>query len=241
MFRTWKELTSHHCSRRSISSSYRSEMNPYYEDFAQRRYNYSPNDDFDACRLVFLKGVLENPTNKTLVRNGRFIWCRNLTYVGLSSAGLRQIEFTVDKGNKVFRVSENNVLCIPSAGYVNNNRYFRTAEKTFLPFSSVFKYENTLKMLARNANITVDEMKQITIQDNPYKPGTLISPRMGYFYPDQVAHQKERPIVLEEEHPCGLILGPSFIDNYLGRELYRVRFGNHTHEKIHPVQMEIIK
>ena len=94
--------------------------------------------------------------------------------------------------------------------------------------------------MARNAGISVEKMQSIIDADNPYKPGTLIAPRLGYFYPDQAAYQTTKQLNLDEDHPCGLILGPALVDNYLGRELYRVRFGDYTHEKVHPAQMEII-
>ena len=45
----------------------------------------------------------------------------------------------------------------------------------------------------------------------------------------------------QQQHPCGIVLGRSFDrDDYMGREFYRVRFGDTTYERVHPVEMEII-
>ena len=55
------------------------------------------------------------------------------------------------------------------------------------------------------------------------------------------AKKINKEISSSQEHPCGIILGPSRNDNeYVSREFYRVRFGGTTYEKVHPVQMEII-
>ena len=75
---------------------------------------------------------------------------------------------------------------------------------------------------------------------SPFKPGSLVAPRLGYFYPDFNAssfHDR-----WDDQHPYGIILGPSFdsIDTTVGREFYRVRFGNTTYERVHPVQLEMI-
>ena len=45
----------------------------------------------------------------------------------------------------------------------------------------------------------------------------------------------------DQQHPCGIILGKEIIDDkFIGKEFYRVRFGNTTYEKVHPIQMEIL-
>ena len=125
-FPVWGDLSNYHCSRKyTAARSFPSEINPFYEDFAQRRFNYASGDDSVSCRLVFLKGVLKNPTNRTLVRNGRFLWCSNFIYEGRCQEGLRRLSFTVDKGRKRFVVKENNVLCLPSKVYVNSSRFAR--------------------------------------------------------------------------------------------------------------------
>ena len=232
-FPTWGNLIENYCSVKS--------NNPNYEHFSTRRYNYAASIDSSSCRLIFLKDVLLNKENKTLRRKGRFIWCRKLRYEGTCSSGLRSISFVVDKGRKRFQVSENNILCLPSHICVNNNRFFRSKQKTFLPFSSVFSYDKSFNMMARAADSTAEEFSELIRRDNPYRPGTLVSPRLGYFHPDIDPKKINKEISSSQEHPCGIILGPSRNDNeYVSREFYRVRFGGTTYEKVHPVQMEIV-
>ena len=239
---TYEQLISQHCS---IERIHRIEQNPYsvgddnphYEQFAKRRYNYSPSSDVVAVRLVFTKDVLRDPQNKTLIRNGRFIWCKNLKYEGRDPSGFRQISFTVDEGRKRFLVSENNVLCIPAKISVINNKLFRAKNKTFLSFSTVFSYNHTFNMMVKNSSLEREELQDLISGDNPFKPGTLVSPRLGYFFPERNVRQPES---LESEHPFGIVLGPSLISDNTGREFYRVRFGSTTYERVHPVQMEVI-
>ena len=213
-----------------------------FEPMALRRYNYSSSNDLSACRLVFLRGVLDNPTNNTLVRNGRFIWCRNLKYEGRDEFGLRHVSFTIDKGKKRFSVSENNFLCIPSKSFVNNNRWFRSVTKTFMAFSSVFSYENTMEMMLKQSDLSRKDFVKNVRKENPYVPGTLVSARLGYFYPSEDLYASEgKKIDFGQEHPYGIIVGSAFENNdYVGREFYRVRFGATTYERVHPVQMEIV-
>ena len=230
-FSTWEELQDSYCSNPV--------ENNYYEEFSNRRYNPSPQDDRTACRLVFLRKVTENPTNRTLHRKGRFLWCRNLQYEGVGNDGLRHVSFTVDSGKKRFKIAENNILSVPAKAYVHNNRYFRSKEKTFFPFSTVFGYDKALKMMAYGGGYDKSDLRDLVSHDCPYKPGTLVVPRKGYFYP-MVTPPHKAPLSLQAEHPCGIILGRAFIDDYMGREFYRVRYGETTYERVHPVQMEII-
>ena len=250
-FPTFRELMESHCtvkrlktdhlitgSARRVYSDLHGMENPHFEQFSVRRYNYAAGSDSNSVRLVFLKDVLENSSNKTLRRHGRFIWCKNLNYEGRGPDGFRHISFTVDDGKKRFKVSENNALCIPSKIYINNNKYFKNSQNTFVNFSTVFGYDNSVKMLAKQQGLDNGDFRELLIKDNPFKPGTLVSPRTGYFYPDPDAISD-----VLADHPPGIILGPSFKPNhrdYVGREFYRVRFGDHTYEKVHPVQMEII-
>jgi hypothetical protein len=232
-FPTWGDLISSFCSIRYENS--------FFEDFALRRYNYAASHDKSSCRLVFLKDVLKNADNKTLCRKGRFIWCKDLRYEGKDDHGFRQISFTVDKGQKRFLVSENNILCLPSQVCVTNNRFFRSKQKMFLPFSSVFTYKNSIWMMNKNSGLLLEDFLNIIKNDTPYKPGTLVSPRVGYFQPNIDPKKIDKEISSTQEHPCGIILGPSLSKNeYVGKEFYRVRFGDTIYEKVHPVQMEII-
>lgn len=235
---TWEELRKYHCSQTGIPSPTPqgfSIANPHFEPMAHRRYNYSASTDAASCRLVFLGGVLENPTNRTLMRSGRFIWCKNLMYEGLGEDGLRHISFTIDSGKKRFYVSEANVLCIPSKTFITNNLFCRSREKTFSAFSSVFAYQSALRLMKKSSKLDRSDFVQKISTDNPHRPGTLVSPRLGYFYPTT------EPADATATHPYGIILAPSFNNtDYSGREFYRVRFGGTTYEKVHPVQMEII-
>jgi len=239
---TYEQLISQHCSiervHRLDQDPYsRGEDNPHYEPFAKRRYNYSPSSDVIAVRLIFLKDVLKDSNNKTLVRNGRFIWCKNLNYEGRSADGFRQISFTIDNGNKRFTVSENNVLCVPAKTFVNNNKLFRAKNKTFLAFSTVFSYNHTFNMMLKNSSLGSKEFSDLISVHSPFKPGALVAPRLGYFFPDRNVRAPER---LDSEHPVGIILGPSMLPDHLGREFYRVRFGSTTYERVYPAEMEII-
>ena len=230
---TWGELVAQFCSVHA--------NNPHYEDFATRRYNFAASDDKYSCRLIFLKDVLQDKSNKTLCRHGRFVWCRNLRYEGRTESGLRSVSFTVDKGNKRFNIAENNILCLPSSICVSNNRYFKSKQKTFLPFSSVFSYAKSFNLMVKNSDKNRDSFLDEITKDNPYKPGTLVVPRLGYFQP-QINPEKLISSLSLSQHPCGIILGRSAAgsDAYVTREFYRVRFGDTTYERVHPVQMEII-
>ena len=236
---SWADLRDSHCSHPTIRAEGGTKTNPLYEDFARRRYNYSSREDKSCFRLVFLQEASSLSINKTLRRRGRFIWCHNVKYAGRGPGGYRQISFTIDKGNKTFVVGENNVLCIPSRAFINNNRYFRASDKTFLGFASVFGYAHLLSSMQQNMKIPKKDLLLRLRDDNPLQKGTLVAPRLGYFYP--LPSPSSAPPQWDESHPFGIILGPSLdTGDYLGRQLYRVRFGGTTYEKVHPAQMEII-
>jgi len=212
--------------------------NPFYEELACRRYNHALSPSAGSCRIVFLKDVLKSSDNKTLRRNGRFVWCHDLQYEGRNPEGFRQISFSVNKGKKRFIIPECNMLCIPSEVYVSNNRYFRSKEQTFFAFSTVFGYSRTRTMLAKSSNMPIGEFKEMIDQDSPYKPGTLVAPRLGYFYPQDAITAKTQPSL--EPHPYGIILGRTDFSDHMGREFYRVRFAGTTYERVHPIQLEIV-
>ena len=106
---TWEELIDFHCHKTHVKTDGVLRWNKKYEPFSSRRYNFSTRPDNKVCRLVFLNSVLEDSKNKTLIRDGRFIWCKELAYEGVCDDGLRQISFSVDKGKKRFKISENNI------------------------------------------------------------------------------------------------------------------------------------
>ena len=250
---TWGDLFVHHCSKavvrrtldgRSFNARSNPKMNLYHEDFATRRYNYAASNDKKKCRLVFTKSVLDSVaqnTNRTLVRDGRFIWCKDLAYEGKNNQGYREISFSVDSGKKRFQVSEDKILCIPSKIWVNNNNYFSSPETTFSSFSTVFSYENAMNNMAKNSGLSYESLAKLVENDNPHKIGSLVSPRLGYFYPQLKEGQREKDwLRVDEQHPVGIIVGKASVSDYVGKEFYRVRFADTTYEKVHPVQMEVL-
>ena len=95
--------------------------------------------------------------------------------------------------------------------------------------------------MIKNGNYTKDQLLSQLDSDSPYRPGTLVAPRHGYFFPDIEPNTVKKELDSQMSHPCGIILGPSLHENkYVDKEFYRVRFGKTTYERIHPVQMEII-
>ena len=184
MTSTWFDLADHFCARRICIGG---TINPHFEVCASRRYNYARSADSTAVRLVFLEGASAHPSHKTLSRNGRFIWCKKLRYEGLNSAGLRCISFTIGNGKKRFTVSEQDVLCLPSAVYINNNAFMRNYDKIFSAFASVFCYEKAVRIMFRNdtTHNNLEEFEEMLRAHRPYKAGTLVAPRFGYFMPNR--------------------------------------------------------
>ena len=182
---TWYDLADHFCAREQSLISGGS--NPNFERLAARRYNYAKGSSPGSVRAVFLKSVAENKTNKTLLRNGRFIWCNNLRYEGKDEGGYRQVSFRIGKGNKRFHVSERSMLILPNNIYINNNSFFRKYNQIFSSFSSVFDYREGAKIMRRNSSEPlggVEEYLSFLSTESPFKPGTLVQPRKGLFFPD---------------------------------------------------------
>jgi hypothetical protein len=196
MIDSWYKLADHFCARRA---SLGHKKNDYFEQFSIRRYNYAQTGDTKSVRLIFLGATADNPVNKTLVRNGRFIWCKNLAYEGTNEEGFRQISFTIGKGKKRFIVPENLILCLPSSIYVNNNGFMRHYDKIFSSFSSVFRYEKALRLMLRTSDYSdLEEFVNQVETDSPYKTGTLVKPRLGYFMPNrEKLTKKMHDLILE--------------------------------------------
>ena len=96
-------------------------------------------------------------------------------------------------------------------------------------------------MMLKNSEHDALKFSEILSRDSPYQPGTLVLPRLGYFYPNLQTDKINKNITEQLQHPCGIVLGPSVVENeYVPKEFYRVRFGNTTYERVHPVQMEVI-
>ena len=181
---TWHDLADHFCARQS--SLIDGGKNKYFERFAARRYNYAHSAPIGAVRLVFLSDAAKSKNNKTLFRDGRFIWCKKLKYEGRDEAGYRMISFTIRNGNKRFHVSEQHVLAIPHNIYINNNSFFRKYNKIFSSFASVFDYREAVKIMKRNDDgrwQDLDDFMDYLRCESPFRPGSLVGAKKGMFFP----------------------------------------------------------
>ena len=84
---TWYNLKAYYSYHRTVMNGPFSrilhEKNPMYEPLTRRRYNYSKIIDTDRVRIVFLNRLLKTkPEYKTLVRDGKPLWCFDLKYEG---------------------------------------------------------------------------------------------------------------------------------------------------------------
>ena len=110
-------------------------------------------------------------------------------------------------------------------------------EKTFVAFSSVFAYPEAMALMTAGSSLSGPDLHRQIADSNPYKPGVLVRPRLGYFYPSQPPAGASTDV-----HPYGLVLGPSRSnDEVAGRYFYRVRFGSTTYERVNPIEMEIVQ
>lgn len=189
---TWYDLADHFCAREK--SLLDGGENKYFDRFAARRYNYAKNYVSGAVRLVFLKSVEKDKINKTLNRDGRFIWCKNLRYEGKDDEGYRKLSFSIRNGNKKFQVSEQEIVVVPHNIFINNNSYFKKYNKILSSFSSVFEYREALKIMKRNDDRSwesVDEFAEHIRAESPFRPGTLVKPRRGLFFPRLAVFQEK--------------------------------------------------
>ena len=178
------DLADHFCAREK--SLLDKGDNKYFERLAARRYNYATKNIIGSLRLVFLKGVTENKNNKTLFRDGRFIWVKNIKYEGRDAEGYRNVSFTISNGNKRFIVSERYMLAIPNNIYINNNSFFKKYNRIFVSFSSLFNCREAAKMMKRNDDNNwedIDCFMEHLKSESPFRPGTLVRPRRGLFFP----------------------------------------------------------
>jgi hypothetical protein len=263
-------------------------VNESWEEISHRRYNYSSSDDVHAVRLLFPKIILEeHPHYKTLVRKGRAIWCYGLKYEGVSAKGYRQVSFHLKGGQKRFLVEERYALCVPSKASVIP-RPWRSNSEVFKPFGALFAYESALQLMYTHTTAAIPSYNEFIEQvkaDCPFKPGVLVRPRLGYFYPrldrqeqlielaDTYLQSRSHSFIpvreikeylngttlcipppgfsdfrkwlhtsQEATHPYGLILAspPSSTKSFAER-FYRISFGKHIYENIHPFELEIIR
>jgi hypothetical protein len=196
---TWYDLADHFCAR--PNSLVDEGKNKFFERFAARRYNYAHNPPPGSVRLVFLKEVANNKNNKTLSRAGRFIWCKHLKYEGRSDEGYRMISFKIGDGNKRFHVSEKHTLAIPHNIYINNNSFFRKYNRIFSSFASVFDYRDAVKVMRRNDDAQWDDLDDFADYlrcETPYRPGTLVQPKKGMFFPKLSKLQETMSVLVKE-------------------------------------------
>ena len=264
-----------------------SEDNENYDVVSRRRYNYSPATEENKLRLVFPKNILKRyPTYKTLVREGRAIWCYNIKYEGVGTSQYRQFSFNLKGGKKRFVVEERDALCIPAHCSVIPAPW-RPDHKVFTPFGTLFGYDQAMRLMFRsrsNLSLSYEDFVAEIDALSPFKPGALVRPRTPYYYPrldrTQVLlgladkycrHEPESFIPVGEikeylrnsyrkpppgwgefmewchtsadaRHPYGLVLASGHANKkFYATQYYRVSFGEHIYENIHPFELEIVK
>lgn len=249
---TWYDLGDHFCAREE--SLLDGGPNTHFERFAARRYNYAHSHASGQVRLVFLQRVAENPANKTLFRNGRFVWCKSLRYEGTNDRGYRQVSFTLKKGRKVFKVSEEDVLALPSNIFINNNSFFRKYNKVISSFSSVFEYREAVKIMRNNTaqrHHSLEDYVGFLASQSPFQPGALVSPRRGLFFPkvdkfkqkmDELAlvYCSEKGITKHSQELANYLTGPVRAHTPPAEDLVSIftdfnEWSTTHHDAIHPV------
>ena len=219
---TWYDLADHFCAREK--SLLDGGDNEYFERLAARRYNYATKNIPGSLRLVFLKEGAKNKTNKTLSRDGRFIWVKNLKYEGRDKEGYRNVSFTINKGNKRFVVSERHILAIPHNIYINNNSFFKKYNRIFASFSSVFNCREAAKLMKRNDDNhwnDLDDFMEFLRSESPFQPGALVRPRKGLFFPRlNKLQEKMSDLSLEFCQSEGLTKFSGRLNQYLAGRSY---------------------
>lgn len=233
--KTWANLRKYYACHDSLD-------NPFYEPFTRRRYNPIRSDDSGRIRLVFLNRTIDKyPDYRTLVRKGRPVWCENLSFEG-TKEGQRFFGFSLKGGKKRFTVSDSYCFLLPSRLYVFPSwpSKLGSSKSICSRLGTVFGYPPAIKMMynrIENSTETLDEFSQRINSLSPYKPGTLVSPRLGLFRPMHNDFGGQ-----DKEFPYGLIIRreQSKYQELYGRELFTVSFGQYMVENVHPIEMEII-
>jgi hypothetical protein len=242
---TWAELAACHGSNRLLADT--DQKNPRYERFMDRRYNYATGDDRHAIRLIFTEKAKQSLPSPSSLRDGRFLWAKKLRFEGVDAeTGMRKISFTTGKRKRRLTVLEDGVLCLPARLSVNNDKLLRNREIKLAMFSTVFSYAPALAMMFRDQKSFAQPDREQFFEEirslDPFRPGMLVAPRLGYFYPigKPPSYDRENPGL--QEFPYGIVLGtcPESPKSIFGREFYRVRFGGTTYNKVLALQMEII-
>ena len=239
--KTWSNLRKFYSCYPDIAG----EKNPFFEPFTHKRYNPSRIKDNRRFRLIFLNRTLdEYPEYKTLIRDGRPVWCENMKYEGVSD-NLRYFSFNLRGGKKRFTISENYCFLLPSRLYVYPSWPSRLGKSKSLcaRLGSVFGYPELLKDMYRNQDNTnekFDDFLQRLKEESPIKPGVLVSPRVGLFRP--IAASNKSSGAAAEMFPYGLVIRQETAkyQELYGRELFTVSFGGNIIENVHPIEMEIV-
>ena len=233
--KTWASL-------RKYYACHESPDNPFFEPFTRRRYNPIRSDDSNRVRLVFLNRTLEvYPEYKTLVRKGRPVWCENLSFEGARN-GHRFFGFNLKGGKKRFIVSDSCCFLLPSRLYVYPSWPSRlgSAKSVCSRLGTIFGCPPALKMMYNNLENSAETLEDFLARVDslaPFKPGTLVSPRLGLFRPMHNDFDDQ-----DKQFPYGLIISreKSKYQELYGRELFTVSFGHYMVENVHPIEMEVI-
>ena len=191
---TWHNLKSFYSYHKTVLAGPKDEErhleNPLYEPLTRRRYNYSKVTDRDRVRIVFLNRLLEiKPEYKTLVRDGKPVWCYDLKYEGLIG-GSRAFSFRLSGAkNKRFTVTERYALLVPQRVFIDHVVSARIFPRTpYSQFGAVFRYDNCREMMYNNRSeehfrLSYREFCDLLDNDCQIKVGDLVRPRVGLFSP----------------------------------------------------------
>jgi hypothetical protein len=247
--------------------------NPYYEDALGRKYNHSVRSGTNAVRMVFLNSLLEEqPESSRLVKKGKPLWCYCVKYEGVcKKTSYRQISFTLSiKSKKRFCVGEQHILLIPARVRIYP-KFWDGYKQRCSNFGSVFTYSPLMTMMWASSEEFVngktrDDFVNRVENDNPYKIGTLVEPRIGLFGP--WAKRSSLLKMLEKKYnhlvdtgspqdqfytwcreapeaviPPGVIISREYGSskvNYYGKERLKVQMGGEIFEDLHPNELNII-
>jgi hypothetical protein len=247
------ELFDHHASNKFLSASQATseeeKINPNYEPAFERKYRVSKRVFEIAIRVVFLDSLLRDESYSKgysrLVKDGAPIWCYNLKYEGLSSRGYRRFSFTLENELKRFIVDSRHALLIPSRSGVTPKFYDGYTHRC-KNFGSVFAYAPAVQAMfeasAQPAESVVEFFSYLK-KESPFRPGALITPRLGLF--SLVTRNRSEILAGNLPFPYGVVLkrGKEEYEtagNLFGRESYEVMFGSEIYKDVHPNELEIV-
>ena len=241
IYKSWANLRKYYSCYPEIEGG----KNPFFEPFTHKRYNPSRIKDTNRFRLIFLSRTLdEYPKYQTLVRDGRPVWCENLKYEGAAN-NLRHFSFNLRNGKKRFTISENYCFLLPSRLYVYPSWPSRLGSSKSLcaRLGSIFGYPAAIDDMYKNNDKkeSFQQFKARLDKESPFRPGVLISPRVGLFRPFKKGTEKQA-FDDTDQFPYGLIIRQedAKYQELYGRELFTVSFGGNIVENVHPIEMEVV-